>query len=161
GIPRPSSFERTGWVERKRNPGAPVSHERAIGDFASLNRGDGLSLTGAGGSRGRRGRGAACAPARRLLRPLGAKGGRRRPLKGKAEDWQVFARMILVARQLRQAVVDRPRLLALVDRRIKVDVVPAGFPGRLHEDLNIALAVEAAGITAVAIVVDDRVDVGG
>src|SRR6202040_2292815 len=59
------------------------------------------------------------------------------------------------------AVIDRPRLLALVDRRVKIDVVPAGLSGRLHDDLDVALAVEAARIAAVAVVIDDRVDVGG
>src|SRR5262249_45497332 len=74
----------------------------------------------------------------------------RRHLEGKVEDRQVFARMVLVAGQLRQAVVDRPRLLALVDRRIKIDVVPAGLAGRLHDDLDVALAVEAACIAGKA-----------
>src|SRR5580692_4694086 len=82
-------------------------------------------------------------------------------LEGEAEDRQVLAWVILVAGQLRQAVVDRARLLALVDRRIEIDEVPAGLAGRLHEDLDVALAVEAAGIAGMAVVVDHRVDVGG
>src|SRR5437870_5674370 len=86
---------------------------------------------------------------------------RRRHLEGEAEDRQVLARMILVASQLRQAVVDRTRLLALVDRRIEIDEVPAGLAGCLHEYLDVALAVEAARIAAVAVVVDHRVDVRG
>src|SRR5277367_762297 len=69
--------------------------------------------------------------------------------------------MVLLGGELRQAVIDRPRLLALVDGRIQIDEVPTGLAGGLHEDLDIALAVEAAGIAAVAVVVDHGVDIRG
>src|SRR5262245_43645655 len=84
-----------------------------------------------------------------------------RDLKGEAEARQVLARMIVRKGELRKPVVVRARLLALVDRRIEIDEMPAWFPGRLHDDLDVALAVEAAGIARDRVVVDHRVDVGG
>src|SRR5271168_682284 len=69
--------------------------------------------------------------------------------------------MVLLGGELRQAVIDWSGLLAFVDCWIEIDEVPAGLAGGVHEDLDIALAVEAAGIAAVAVVVDHRVDVGG
>src|SRR6516165_10560485 len=69
--------------------------------------------------------------------------------------------MVLLGGELWQAVIDWPRLFALVDRRIEIDEVPAGLAGSLHEDLDIALTVEAAGIVTVAIVVHHCVDIGG
>src|SRR5271168_2257358 len=68
--------------------------------------------------------------------------------------------MVLLGGELRQAVIDWSGLLAFIDRRIEIDEVPAGLAGGLHEDLDIALAVEAAGIAAVAVVVDHSIDVG-
>src|SRR5262249_16284173 len=44
-----------------------------------------------------------------------------RHLEGEAEAGQIFARMIVRVSQLRQAVIVRPRLGALVDRRIEVN----------------------------------------
>src|SRR5262249_45536342 len=85
----------------------------------------------------------------------------RRHLEGEAEARQVLARVIVREGELRQPVVVGPRLLALVDRRVEVDEVPAGLAGRLHDDLDVALAVEAAGIARDRVVVDQRVDVGG
>src|SRR5262245_44922739 len=84
-----------------------------------------------------------------------------RHLEGEAEARQVLARMVVGERELRQPVVVRPRLLALVDRRVEIDEMPAGLAGRLHDDLDVALAVEAAGIARDRVVVDQRVDVGG
>src|SRR6516162_7591495 len=69
--------------------------------------------------------------------------------------------MVLLGGELWQAVIDWPRLFALVDRRVEINEVPAGLAGSLHEDFDIALAVEAARIAAVAIIVDHGVDIGG
>src|SRR5271154_880973 len=69
--------------------------------------------------------------------------------------------MVPLGGELRQAVIDWSGLLALVDCRIEIDEVPAGLAGGLHEDLHIALAVEAAGIAGVAVVVDHGVDISG
>src|SRR5262249_62260867 len=69
--------------------------------------------------------------------------------------------MVVGESELRQAIIVRPRFLALVDRRVEIDEMPAGLAGRLHDDLDIALAVEAAGIARDRVVVDQRVDVGG
>src|SRR3954452_6709413 len=81
-------------------------------------------------------------------------------LEGETEARQVFARMIVGEGELRQAVIVRPRLLALVDRGIEIDEMPARLAGGLHDDLDVALAVEAAGIARDRVVVDQRVDVG-
>src|SRR6185295_10696897 len=82
-------------------------------------------------------------------------------LEREPEPRQVLSRMVVRISQLGQTVVVRPGLLALVDRRIKIDEVPARLPGRLHDDLDIALAVEGAGVAAGSIVVNHSVDVGG
>src|SRR5580658_8929323 len=50
----------------------------------------------------------------------------RRDLEGKMEDRQVLARMVLVAGQFRQAEIDGPGFLALVDGRVEIDEMPAG-----------------------------------
>src|SRR5262245_62604196 len=85
----------------------------------------------------------------------------RRHLEHEAECRIVLARMIVVPGELRDAEIVRPRLLALVDAGIEIDEVPAGLAGRLHDHLDVALAVEAAGIADIGVVVDDMHDVGG
>src|SRR4051812_1345037 len=82
-------------------------------------------------------------------------------LEGKAEARQILARMVLREGQLRQPVVVRTGLPALVDRRIEIDEVPARLAGGLHHDLDVALAVEGAGIARNRVVVDHGVDIGG
>src|SRR5262245_58688315 len=84
-----------------------------------------------------------------------------RHLAGEAETRQILARMVVRIGELGQAVIIRPGLLALVDCRIEIDEMPAGLPGRLHHDLDVALAVEGAGVAAHRVVVDHGVDVGG
>src|SRR5262249_58515951 len=69
--------------------------------------------------------------------------------------------MVVRIGELWQAVIVRSRFLALVDRGIEVDEVPAWFTRCLHDDLDIALAVESAGVAADGVVIDDGVDVGG
>src|SRR4051794_37700720 len=69
--------------------------------------------------------------------------------------------MIVRVGKLGKAVIVRARFLALVDRRVEIDEMPPGLAGRLHEDFDVALAVEGAGIAAGRVVVDDGVDVGG
>ena len=59
--------------------------------------------------------------------------------------------MVVRIGELREAVIVRPRLLALVDAGIEIDEVPARLAGRLHDDLDVALAVEGAGVAAVAL----------
>ena len=46
-------------------------------------------------------------------------------LEGKAETGQIFARMIIGVRELRNAKIQWPRFLALIDCGIEVDEVPA------------------------------------
>src|SRR5438128_9358908 len=75
-------------------------------------------------------------------------------LEGEAESRQVFARMVFGKGELRDAEVVRPRLLALVNARIEIDEMPARIAGSLHDQLDIALAVEGAGIADIAVVVD-------
>src|SRR5262249_22028269 len=70
-------------------------------------------------------------------------------------------RMIVVPGELRNAEIVRPRLLAFVDAGIEIDEVPAGLAGRLHDHLDVALAVEAAAVADIGVVVDDMHDVGG
>src|SRR5258705_11040757 len=82
-------------------------------------------------------------------------------LEGEAEARQVLAGMVIRIGELWNLEIQRARFLALVDRGIEIDEMPAGLAGRLEEDLDVALAVERAGIADVAVVVDDRVDVGG
>src|SRR5439155_23703315 len=43
----------------------------------------------------------------------------------------------------------------------EIDEMPARRAGRFDRDLDIALAVEGAGIADIAVVVDESVDVGG
>src|SRR5262245_55098114 len=82
-------------------------------------------------------------------------------LEGKAEARQILAGMIIRIAELRDAKVQRPRFLALVDGGIEVDEVPARLAARLEEDLHVALAVKGAGVADIVVVVDDRVDVRG
>src|SRR5262245_43851543 len=95
-----------------------------------------------------------------LLSHLGARGAGG-DLEGEAEPRQVLAGMVVRIGQLWKAVVVRPRLFALVDGGIEIDEMPAGLAGRLHENFDVALAVERAGIAARGVVVDHRIDVGG
>src|SRR5262249_38289185 len=67
-------------------------------------------------------------------------------LEGKAEARQILAGMIIRIAELRDAKVQRPRFLALVDGGIEVDEVPARLTARLEEDLHVALAVKGAGV---------------
>src|SRR5262245_5368681 len=82
-------------------------------------------------------------------------------LEGKAKARQILAGMIMRIAELRNAKVQRPRFLALVDGGIEVDEVPARLAARLEEDLHVALAVKGAGVADIVVVVDDRVDVCG
>src|SRR5262249_12066304 len=82
-------------------------------------------------------------------------------LEGEAEARQVFARMVVGIGELRDFEVLRPRFLALVDRRIKVDEMPARLNGPLEEDFDVTLAIKRESIADVIVVIDDRVDVGG
>src|SRR5271165_2708956 len=61
--------------------------------------------------------------------------------------------------ELRDQKVPRPLLFTAVDRRVEVDEMPAWIARRLQRDLDIALAVEGAGIADIAVVEDDSVDV--
>src|SRR5262245_43758381 len=85
----------------------------------------------------------------------------RRHLEREAERRIVLAGVIVVPGELRDTEIVRPRFLALVDARIEIDEVPAGLAGRLHDHLDVALAVEAAGIADIGVVVDHVHDVGG
>src|SRR5262245_11634223 len=85
----------------------------------------------------------------------------RRHLEGEAERGIVLARMVVVPGELRDAEIVRPCLLALVNTRIEIDEVPAGLAGRLHDDLDVALAVEATGVADIGVVIDHVHDVGG
>src|SRR6516225_6972971 len=87
--------------------------------------------------------------------------GSARYLEGIAKRRQILARMVGGIGQLRDTEVVRPRLAALVDAGIEVDEMPAGLAGGLHDQLNIALAVEGAGVADVAVIVDHVHDVGG
>src|SRR5262245_56809175 len=73
---------------------------------------------------------------RMLLADLGGFG----HLEGKAEVRQVLTGMIIRIAELRDAKVERPRFLALVDGGIEVDEVPARLAAGLEEDLDVALA---------------------
>src|SRR5215467_4604750 len=83
-----------------------------------------------------------------------------RHLERKPERRIVLARVVVVPGELRDAEVVRARLLALVDAGIEIDEVPAGLAGRLHDHLDVALAVEAAGVADIGVVVDHMHDVG-
>src|SRR5262249_47180289 len=74
---------------------------------------------------------------------------------------QILAGMVVGVGELRNLEVQRPGFLAFVDRRVEIDEMPARLTGRLEKDLDVALAVERAGVADVVVVVDDRVDVGG
>jgi len=84
-----------------------------------------------------------------------------RHLKGEAEAWQILTGMIGRVSELRDEKVPWPLLLAAVDRRIKVDEVPGWIARRLQRDLDIALAVEGAGVPDIAVIEDDGVDIRG
>src|SRR6516225_2664401 len=97
---------------------------------------------------------------RSLLRKGGPRLARRH-FESEVEGGQILARMVLRVGQLRDAEVVRPRLGSLVDAGVKIDEMPTRRAGRLDQDLDIALAVEGAGIADIAVVVDHTVDVGG
>src|SRR5215204_1695874 len=82
-------------------------------------------------------------------------------LEREAEARQILAGMIVRKGELRQAVIVRPCLLALIDRGIEIDEMPARLAGRLHDDFDITLTIEGAGIAADRVVVDHGVNVGG
>src|SRR6266702_2444432 len=84
-----------------------------------------------------------------------------RHLEREAERRVVLSRMVVVPGELRDAEIVRPRLLALVDAGIEIDEVPPGLAGRLHDHLDVALTVEAAGVADIGVVVDHVHDVGG
>src|ERR1700693_4035152 len=86
--------------------------------------------------------------------------GFRHHLEGEMERRQILAAMLLRISEWRHAEVVRSRLLALVDARIEIDEVPAGFSGRLHDDFDVTLAIEGADVAAGRIIVDQRVDIG-
>src|SRR5215470_6514656 len=90
------------------------------------------------------------------LRPLIAW----RHFESEVEGRQVLARMVVREGELRDAEIVGPRLGALVDAGVEIDVVHAGRPGCTHDDLDIALAVEGADIAGVIVVVNDVVEVG-
>src|SRR5205085_9564053 len=82
-------------------------------------------------------------------------------LEGVAEGGEVLAGVIILVGELRNAEVVRPRFLTLVDARIEIDEMPARLAGGLHDQLDIALAVEGAGVADIAVVVDQMNDIGG
>src|SRR4029450_7862905 len=84
-----------------------------------------------------------------------------RHLEREAERRVVLAGVVVVPGELWDAEIVRPRFLALVDAGIEIDEVPAGLAARLHDHLDVALAVEAAGIADIGVVVDHVHDVGG
>src|SRR6266852_6204934 len=81
--------------------------------------------------------------------------------KREPEPREILAGMVVRVGELGEAVVVGPDLLALVDRGIEIDEMPAGLAGRLHEDLDVALTVERARVAADRVVVDYGVDVAG
>src|SRR6516164_5264488 len=81
--------------------------------------------------------------------------------EGEVERGQILARMVLRIGELRDAEIVRPRLGSFVDAGIKVDEMPAGLAGSLHDQFHIALAVEGAGIADIIVVIDHVIDVGG
>src|SRR5579871_2221571 len=68
----------------------------------------------------------------------------RRHLERKMEARQILARMVIREGELRNAEIVRPRLSTFIDAGIEVDIVHPRRAGRLHEDLDVALAVEGA-----------------
>src|SRR5258708_37917528 len=85
----------------------------------------------------------------------------RRYFEGEVEGGEVLVRVIGRIGELGDAEIVGVGLGALVDARIEIDEVPAGRAGRLHEHLDIALAVEGAGVARIGVVVDHVDDVGG
>ena len=69
--------------------------------------------------------------------------------------------MIIGVRELRNAKIQWPRFLALIDCGIEVDEVPAGLAGRFKQNFHVALAVKGARVADVAVVIDHRVNVSG
>src|SRR5262249_40540466 len=92
--------------------------------------------------------------------PLLADGAGRRDLEGETEPWQILAGVVIRIGQLRDLEVQRPGFLGVVDGGVEIDEVPPRLTGRLEEDLDVALAIEGAGIADIVVVVVDRVDVG-
>src|SRR5580692_12029978 len=88
-----------------------------------------------------------------ILWPEGSPRTVRRHLEGEVERRQILAGVVLVIGELRDEEVPRPRLHALVDAGIEIDVVPARRAGCLDDDFDIALAVERADITGVVVVI--------
>src|SRR5215469_4137556 len=84
-----------------------------------------------------------------------------RHLERIVEGRHILAWVVLRIGELRDAEIVRPRFVALVDARIEIDEMPAGLASRLHDQLDVALAVEGAGIADVIVVVDHVNDVGG
>src|SRR5258708_9244614 len=85
----------------------------------------------------------------------------RRYFEGEVEGGEVLVRVIGRIGELGDAEIVGVGLGALVDARIEIDEVPAGRAGRLHEHLDITLAVEGAGIARIGVVVDHVDDIGG
>src|SRR5260370_25597754 len=84
-----------------------------------------------------------------------------RHLEGEAEARQVLAWVVGRVSKLWDQKVPRPLLFAAVDRGIEIDEMPAEIARRLQRDLDIALAVEGAGVADIAVVVNDSVDIRG
>ena len=67
--------------------------------------------------------------------------------EGEAKDGQILTRMIVDCGQLRQTIVVRPTFGAFVDGGVEIDEMQTWGAGCLHNDLNIALAIEGACVT--------------
>src|SRR5262245_18675653 len=76
------------------------------------------------------------------------------------EGRQILAGMVLRVGQLGDTEIVWSRLGALVNAGVEIDEMPTRRASRLDRDLDIALAVEGAGIANIAVVVDQRVNVG-
>jgi len=63
--------------------------------------------------------------------------------------------------ELRDEKIPRPLFFTAVNRRVKVDEMPARIARSLQGDLDIALAVEAADVADVAVIVNDGIDIRG
>src|SRR5215204_2666368 len=68
--------------------------------------------------------------------------------------------MVRGIRQLRDTEIVRPDLGAFIDAGVEIDEMPSGFAGGLHDQLNVALAVERAGVPDIAVVIDYMDNVG-
>src|SRR5215203_2912620 len=68
--------------------------------------------------------------------------------------------MVRGIRQLRDTEIVRPDLGAFIDAGVEIDEMPSGFAGGLHDQLNVALAVERAGVPDITVVIDDMDNVG-